>query len=1199
MGTINSVKFNNTIFDQCSSEYVDLSKAVISPNEKAYHLSGLKIISEIIEGYIKEIADGVFIEYNLLGSVLDNNVKGESKLSSFTYTRENTFSPNFNENICKYTTAIIDALYDHDFTLFHHPDLFIDAIIPKVVYSLINEDDNCVINPEVERLIKDKLLSKNSPQINITSGESLFPILTPSLDPKQLLSDHQDSLIEHAQHKIYVGSFQFGRDYNYTIKLAQRIREEKNITLENAVNEFHKYYHTFLRNNSNLPNHTSVLMTIPVFGANSHEVFDSIKKQNIQGQSIIFLFFTVNKDKKNITELNESLSRISIKLYEELGNRIRFFAINYLFNLGIHLFRRAQIESLKSAKAAIMSRNMSHNLGSHVMFYIKQKLQSVSKIVDSSVLENIILPRDLLDIETLKNRISENTNVELPFLVGLGKFINYLQERQDYIATVATDYIPARSTISFKDFIYDELKPELRYQRHHSDGSSSDAGWQSGNLLLDYIAYSEQYRESSVIEIRFGQFNGTNPTTNSDADKDFQTLRKFNIAVPGGVIGRQAIFSIFENIIRNAAKHSGRRADGKMVIELSLLKEEDKKLIVDKVENLRCKRVVSNEEKGQDLLDKYTKYKDTYHVLRIKIDMPNKEEDIDNLVSKLGEKYVEADGSMLETSKGLKEMRISAAWLRGYSIDSEIPDDEPPVLSIYREPYKGSDYTLSYILCIPKPRKVAFVLNNKIWEQWKDKDLNKVIKPFGSEVFVVKEINEYYEKKYKENDTIKQADIISDFEIVCMPSDYKNIIYPSISSRYIADDGKIEEILTALYNYKDDEQKLKETIRGIYRIWFEATYPNSNSQLVIADEKASKDKEVECKILNEGKEDKDKVNLKKTSQMTQTDCTDNVVYSTHFKGLGFDATDYGQMLTASAYIESITGNNSTARLIRQDEWNEEWQYKLLSSGLAKVAIFDERIFSSFVTPDSASKHDKLFPTIDDIRKAKEEKQEQDFYDYLKGYGIHEDDASNIYYNLSTIEKVLASYSNIHKFNCDVAQRNHERRIYAFDIREADKETINVVGYNVNIEEHVGQYVNHENDAEIEIAHITYEDKNVMIELTKEGKEILGGDKGNIFDYITIHQGVLDKIYTAFGIKNDKDEKYKVTNALHKCFSKQDTPTDVKEFLPNFVIHSGRSKPSNNDMPQKQPFVQFAAVDHAVKDCKYTLVELLATAHYEK
>lgn len=134
-------------------------------------------------------------------------------------------------------------------------------------------------------------------------------------------------------------------------------------------------------------------------------------------------------------------------------DRIREFVscIRTRYIYDIH--RRNLWEATKSAKAAIMARNMSHNLGSHVMFYIKQKLQSVSKIVDSSVLENIILPGDLLDIETLKNRISENTNVELPFLVGLGNFINYLQERQDYIATIATDYIPANSTISFKDFI--------------------------------------------------------------------------------------------------------------------------------------------------------------------------------------------------------------------------------------------------------------------------------------------------------------------------------------------------------------------------------------------------------------------------------------------------------------------------------------------------------------------------------------------------------------------------------------------------------------------------------------------------------------------------------------------------------------------------------------------------------------------------
>lgn len=884
--------------------------------------------------------------------------------------------------------------------------------------------------------------------------------------------------------------------------------------------------------------------------------------------------------------------------------------LNRFLNIAL---QKSQSESLKSAKAAIMSRNMSHNLGSHVMFYIKQKLQSVSKIVDNKVLANII-PGELYDLKTIEEKIKENKDIELPFLVGLGRFINYLQERQDYIATVATDYIPARSTISFKDFIYDELKPDLRYQRHHSDGSSSDAGWQSGNLLLDYIAYSEQYRKSEDIEIRFGQFNGTNPITNTDADKDFQALRKFNIAVPGGVIGRQAIFSIFENIIRNAAKHSSRRKDGKMVIELSLLKEdEDKKFKLDNVDNLRCKREENgNEEKGQELLNKYTKYKDTYHVLRIKIDMPNKEEDIDNLVSKLGERYVEADGSMVETSKGLKEMRISAAWLRGYSMDSEIPDDEPPVLSIYREPYEGSDYTLSYILCIPKPRKVAFVLKPEKFKEWKH--LNNEIKSFGCEVFVVEDIDKYYEKKYKENDNIKQADTISNFEIVCMPSDYKNIICPSISSRYIADDGKIEEILTALDSYKDDEQKLKETIRGIYRIWFEATYPNSNSQLVIADEKASKEKEAECKKLNEGKEDNDKVILKIASQMaskpdtstqetedtkeneaTKDDCSNNIVFSTHFQGLEFDKTDYGQMMTASTCIEPITGNNSTARLIRQDEWNEEWQYKLLSSGLAKVAIFDERIFSTFIMRESKAKIDNL---VNEIKEIKSNKPENIWKKEFIALGIEPAHAISLKTaDDAKIQSIIEQTYEV-KYWYEVAQKNHERRIYAFDIRNVGENKVDIVGYNVNIGKQVGAYVNHEKSPIATIARITYEDKNIKVELTDKGQEIFSGEK-NIFDYITIHQGVLDKIYTAFGIKNDKDEKYKVTNALHKCFSKGNTPTDVKEFLPNFVIHSGRSKPSTNDMPQKQPFVQFAAVDHAVKDCKYTLVELLASAHYEK
>lgn len=1141
----------------------------IENNHVAYVNSGMSVVYEILKQHLINscLVENILCEYSLISSTLDPFNKGKLDCCAMVYgTLE------FKDLVKKFYLKGIETIdKEIGISIYQHPNFLYD--IDKVgAKSTITYKATI---PE-----KDDELEIFDEQSNDTN------YIMVDIDPS-------------SSNSLWIQAFHLSRPYNEMISEAKDFYQRKKnkpdswLNLEDVQERLHAYCHS---NISSKRCKDSYYISFPIYGSiasnqlPAYLVLDptsSAKNVPLQGIGACFIYLEVNSQ----IEENQFKTIVN-KISYEIGDLIRFISANYLFNVGLNLRETVLKASLKSAKAAIMSRNMSHNLGSHVMFYIKQKLQSVSKIVDNKVLENII-PGSIANIADIEKAIKSNESVELPFLVGLGRFINYLQERQDYIATVATDYIPARSTISFKDFIYDELKPELRYLRHHSDGSSSDAGWQSGNLLLDYIAYSEQYRESSVIEIRFGQFNGTTPT-NDDADNDFKALRKFNIAVPGGVIGRQAIFSIFENIIRNAAKHSGRRADGKMVLELSLLKEENEKFKLN-IENIRCKRVDNeNEEKGQDLLDKYTKYKDTYHVLRIKLDMPNKEEDIDNLVSKLGEKYVDADGSMVETSKGLKEMRISAAWLRGYSIDSEIPDDEPPVLSIYREPYKGSDYTLSYILCIPKPRKVAFVLNNKKFEEWKH--LNNVIKTFGCEVFVVEDINEYYEKKYKENDTIKQADIISDFEIVCMPSDYKDTICPSISSRYIADDGKIEEILTALYNDKDDEQKLKETIRDIYRIWFEATYPNSNSQLVIADEKAFKDKEAECKKLNEGKEDNDKVIIKTTLDISQMDCTDNIVYSTHFKGLEFDKTNYGQMMTASTCIEPITGNNSTARLIRQDEWNEEWQYKLLSSGLAKVAIFDERIFSSFISHTSKRGNTLSVGNIKEMKKVGCSMFKQKLKDeYEIPYNVAED----LYFadNDNEIKAIIGKYDN--KYGQEVAQRNHERRIYAFDIREADKETINVVGYNVNIEEHVGQYVNHENDAEIEIAHITYEDKNVKVELTDKGQEVFADSKGEKFDYITIHQGVLDKIYTAFGIKNEKNEKYKVTNALHKCFSKQDTPTEVNKFLPNFIIHSGRSKPSKDDMPQEQPFVQFAAVDHAVKDCKYTLVELLATAHYEE
>ena len=898
---------------------------------------------------------------------------------------------------------------------------------------------------------------------------------------------------------------------------------------------------------------------------------------------------------------------------------------------------RKHNESIKSAKAAIMSRNMSHNLGSHVMFYIKQKLQSVSKIVNNNVLHNIIPGNsEDINIKTITDKIAANKDVELPFLVGLGRFINYLQERQDYIATVATNYIPARSTISFKDFIYDELKPDLRYERHKKDNSSSDNGWQPKNLLLDYIAYSEGYSKSDAIEIKFGEFDGHNPLDDT-AKGDFQALRKFNVAVPGGVIGRQAIFSIVENIIRNAAKHSEHRTDGKLVLQLSLVDaENDFAAGRFESEKFRCMRKEKgSEERGESLVKLYQNHKDTFHILRIKLDMPNKEEDVDAVVKKLGEDYVEEDGSMKETSKGLKEMRISAAWLRGHSIDTDIPTTEPPVLAVYSEPYDDTDKeTISYYLCIPKPCKVAFVVEDMA----KYTALNDEIKPFGCQIFEYVEQNEKNQDNKEAVQTFRNQ--IADYEIVCMDlkEDKVDCVLPYISSRYITNSATTRSILDELKGIakpskgSDQERKNNETqyaqiktaIDSIYEKWFKETYGEVNHKLLIAD-----DKTCEKHQTRNVKEDASQNNtandlgviLRATGTAKKEDCENSVIYSTHFAGLykahcstnDKDATKSGyELLQSGASIEAITGNNSTDRLIRQDEWNKEWKYKHLSAGLARVAIFDERIFGSFITEKNSNSvdHNKVSALLEK-HKGKPMSKE-DIMAALRNLNFKNRHAESLAKAIIKERQINweSFYEKYQKpeYYGQVAQTNYERRTWAFNI-QADENldrTMKILGYDAMIGDNLDWADENVHKQPIEIATFKDEDGEYKITLSAEGKKIFTNGNSRIFHYITIHQGILDKIYNVFGIKENEKEKYKVTHALHRFFSKPPLSKETEKkhkstesFLPNFIIHSGRSKPNEKDMPQHQPFVQFAAIDHAVKDCKYTLVELLATAHYEQ
>ena len=104
-------------------------------------------------------------------------------------------------------------------------------------------------------------------------------------------------------------------------------------------------------------------------------------------------------------------------------------------------------------------------------------------------------------------------------------------------------------------------------------------------------------------------------------------------------------------------------------------------------------------------------------------------------------------------------------------------------------------------------------------------------------------------------------------------------------------------------------------------------------------------------------------------------------------------------------------------------------------------------------------------------------------------------------------------------------------------------------------------------------------------------------KSNYHQYLTIHQGLLDKIYEKMQDKDrNQSNKLKVTQQLYNAFGYGGSTES--DWLQGLVIHSGRSKPNANDMPQNQPFIQYSALENAVYDCKYTLVELLDYASFE-
>lgn len=327
-------------------------------------------------------------------------------------------------------------------------------------------------------------------------------------------------------------------------------------------------------------------------------------------------------------------------------------------------------ESIKSAVSAIMTRNMSHNLGSHYLYYTKTHLDNLAR---------------------------RGGNIG-PDIRGAARVMEYMQGRMDYLATIVSMDRYPYGCVNFKSQIYDVLTIDNFSKRHFKssgnnvsrtvrhdvdvlleemrsvgkidrshlermhkltqDALDDNKNKRTTNFLLTNLILSEGFTRSDItiddvqndvktinIHVRYNDQLFTGQADKEEEESGIkEQLTKLNIAMPGGVMSCHAFFNIIENFIRNSAKYL--QADFKEEGLTVTIKIEEKEGVKDRY----YFTIYDNKQNANKPLE----------------DTPGTTL-IESIKNRLGSLQILDDNNAVEKSnKGFKEMLFSAIWMQSY-----------------------------------------------------------------------------------------------------------------------------------------------------------------------------------------------------------------------------------------------------------------------------------------------------------------------------------------------------------------------------------------------------------------------------------------------------------------------------------------------------------------------------------------------------
>lgn len=513
----------------------------------------------------------------------------------------------------------------------------------------------------------------------------------------------------------------------------------------------------------------------------------------------------------------------------------------------LHILKKTQIKdaSRKAARAAILARNFSHVMGSHVIsnpdfidaMVGKQILDSSRseldkwiKLFDETTDEYITKGYESADTKgywTRARSVFENIQDMLTsggtLLEQSRRFHHYLQGRFDFIARSIDETEDSVEPVYFINDMMDGFLTQTAFL----DTLVSDLG-----VRLTNINFRIEFPEKNNV-FRTKWFPGDAKQKKSDNNSNWshewekisgnkESIEEcdFMVGLPGGMIASQAFFALLENVIRNSVKYKS-----------DTTKATNYQLTIKITEE-----TIDTEETYQlTLYDNFSGGWNTYQTV-----LTHAQKDI-----------LDDNGKPLTEGLGIQEMKICAKNLLPEKLSDilkkEYEDNDyknTAHLRPQKPKYKNSAEPLTYELNIAKPVLVA------IWRTSDEKNIetgiiratNKLedIINYGAHILVIDG-----ERKIKKEDIKSFIKLVNFLPyriiVVCNPSAEKtenenndkrackemwdklitNHFHPN-RIKPIADSELYEKLITNMPNIEDNKEKkaeIEDYIINCYDAW--------------------------------------------------------------------------------------------------------------------------------------------------------------------------------------------------------------------------------------------------------------------------------------------------------------------------------------------------------------------------------------------